>query len=42
MNRPARRAVSGILVLDKPAGLSSNQALQVAKRLFGAEKAGVR
>lgn len=34
------RAVHGILLLDKPAGLSSNQALQQAKRLFRAEKAG--
>jgi tRNA pseudouridine55 synthase len=32
--------VSGILLLDKPVGLSSNQALQRAKRLFGAAKAG--
>ncbi len=34
------RAVDGILVLDKPQGMSSNQALQAAKRLFGAAKAG--
>jgi tRNA pseudouridine55 synthase len=34
------RAVSGILVLDKPSGLTSNAALQRAKRLFGAAKAG--
>jgi tRNA pseudouridine55 synthase len=34
------RPVDGILVLDKPAGLSSNQALQTAKRLFFAAKAG--
>lgn len=34
------RALNGILVLDKPAGFSSNQALQVAKKLFGAAKAG--
>lgn len=34
------RAVDGILVLDKPQGLSSNQALQRAKRLFDAAKAG--
>ncbi len=31
---------SGILLLDKPAGISSNGALQRAKRLFGASKAG--
>ena len=34
------RPVDGILVLDKPLGMSSNQALQVAKRLYGAAKAG--
>ena len=34
------RPVSGILILDKPAGVSSNQALQRAKRLYGADKAG--
>lgn len=34
------RPVSGILLLDKPAGMSSNQALQRAKRLFAAAKAG--
>jgi tRNA pseudouridine55 synthase len=34
------RNVSGILLLDKPAGMSSNQALQRAKRLYGAAKAG--
>jgi tRNA pseudouridine55 synthase len=35
-----RRAVHGVLLLDKPVGLSSNDALQKAKRLFNAEKAG--
>ena len=30
----------GILLLDKPSGISSNRALQQAKRLFGAAKAG--
>ncbi len=34
------RAVDGVLVLDKPQGLSSNHALQRAKRLFDAAKAG--
>ncbi|MGH8216340.1 MAG: tRNA pseudouridine(55) synthase TruB [Rhodanobacteraceae bacterium] len=33
-------AVTGILLLDKPQGISSNRALQQAKRLFGAAKAG--
>ena len=36
----ARRAVHGVLLLDKPLGLSSNDALQKAKRLLNAEKAG--
>lgn len=31
---------NGFLLLDKPVGLSSNAALQEAKRLFGAAKAG--
>src|ERR1700756_1415499 len=31
---------SGILLLDKPLGLSSNAALQRVRRLFGGEKAG--
>ncbi len=35
-----KRPVSGVLLLDKPVGLSSNQALQQVKRLFMAEKAG--
>ncbi len=38
--RVPRRRVDGVLLLDKPAGLSSNAALQRAKRLFAAEKAG--
>ena len=38
--RVPRRAVHGVLLLDKPIGLSSNDALQKAKRLFRAEKAG--
>jgi tRNA pseudouridine55 synthase len=35
-----RRAVHGVLLLDKPIGLSSNQALQKVKWLLRAEKAG--
>ncbi len=35
-----RRRVDGVLLLDKPSGLSSNAALQRAKRLYRAEKAG--
>ncbi|KFA39621.1 tRNA pseudouridine synthase B, partial [Xanthomonas vasicola pv. musacearum NCPPB 4384] len=34
------RPLHGILLLDKPAGLSSNTALQVARRLLRAEKGG--
>ncbi|MDG2460240.1 MAG: tRNA pseudouridine(55) synthase TruB [Luminiphilus sp.] len=34
------RPVNGLLILDKPAGMSSNGALQRVKRLFGAAKAG--
>jgi tRNA pseudouridine55 synthase len=34
------RPLDGILVLDKPAGVSSNRALQMVKRLYGAAKAG--
>lgn len=34
------RAVSGIVVINKPLGLSSNQVLQRVKRLFNAQKAG--
>lgn len=33
-------AVDGVLLLDKPAGLTSNSALQRVKRLLGAQKAG--
>lgn len=35
-----RRKVDGVLLLDKPQGLSSNTALQIARRLLNAEKAG--
>ena len=35
-----RRTLDGILVLDKPSGITSNTALQRAKRLLGAAKAG--
>ncbi|MDP1652111.1 MAG: tRNA pseudouridine(55) synthase TruB [Rhodocyclaceae bacterium] len=43
MNKPRRaprRKVDGVLLLDKPLGLSSNTALQKARWLFNAEKAG--
>jgi tRNA pseudouridine55 synthase len=35
-----RRLIDGVLLLDKPLGLSSNDALVRAKRLFNAKKAG--
>lgn len=34
------RRLDGILLLDKPTGMSSNAALQVARRLYRAEKGG--
>ena len=38
--RPPRRRVDGVLLLDKPTGMSSNAALQAARHLFNAAKAG--
>lgn len=38
--RPKGRIVHGILLLDKPLGLTSNEALQRVKNLFYARKAG--
>lgn len=38
--RKKGRAISGVLLLDKPQGLSSNAALQKVKRLYNAQKAG--
>jgi tRNA pseudouridine55 synthase len=38
--KPRGRNVQGILLLDKPVGLTSNAALQIVKRLFMARKAG--
>lgn len=35
-----KRPVHGILLLDKPTGITSNGALQAVKRLYQAEKAG--
>lgn len=35
-----KRDVSGVLLLDKPVGITSNTALQIAKRLYRAAKAG--
>ena len=38
--RAAGRPVDGILLLDKPSGIRSNEALQQIKSMFGARKAG--
>ncbi|MFK8017414.1 MAG: tRNA pseudouridine(55) synthase TruB [Gammaproteobacteria bacterium] len=38
--RKKGRDITGILLLDKPSGLTSNQTLQRAKRLYDARKAG--
>lgn len=38
--KPLKRKIDGVLLLDKPVGLSSNIALQKVKRLYRAEKAG--
>ena len=39
--RPVQwRALDGVVLLDKPIGLTSNQALQAVRRLFGASKGG--
>ena len=35
-----KRPVNGVLLLNKPIGITSNAALQIAKRLYQAEKAG--
>ncbi|MCL2590975.1 MAG: tRNA pseudouridine(55) synthase TruB [Betaproteobacteria bacterium] len=37
---PLRCAVNGVLLLDKPSGITSNSALQTARRLLAARKAG--
>jgi tRNA pseudouridine55 synthase len=38
--KPPRQIVDGVLLLNKPVGLTSNTALQKAKRLLNAQKAG--
>ncbi|TBR42420.1 tRNA pseudouridine(55) synthase TruB [Marinomonas agarivorans] len=40
MTKKTWRQVDGIVLLNKPIGLSSNQALQKVRRLYQAEKAG--
>ena len=38
--KKTRRDVHGVLLLDKPQGMTSNDALQKVKRIFNAKKAG--
>ena len=38
--KPQKRKISGVLLLDKAVGISSNTALQQVRRLYRAEKAG--
>ena len=38
--KKTRRDVHGVLLLDKPEGMTSNDALQKVKRIFNAKKAG--
>ena len=40
VSRTPRLDIDGVLLLDKPAGISSNDALMQAKRYFNARKAG--
>lgn len=40
MARKKGRPVDGVLLLNKPSGMTSNRALQIAKRLFFVAKAG--
>ena len=40
LTKPTKRNISGVLLLDKPIGITSNKALQITKRLFNASKAG--
>lgn len=39
-NKQLKKQVDGILLLNKPKGISSNKAIQIAKRLFQAKKVG--
>lgn len=40
INKIKKRPIHGVLLLNKPLGLTSQQAVQKVKRLLGAEKAG--
>ena len=39
-SRPKKQNISGILLLDKPQGISSNKAVQITKHLFTATRCG--
>ena len=38
--KPAKRTINGVLLLDKPHGISSSKAVQIVKRVFSAAKCG--
>jgi len=38
--KPVKRTINGVLLLDKPYGISSNKAVQIVKRVFSAAKCG--
>src|SRR5690606_15701078 len=40
MAKKQGRRLDGILIMDKPSGMTSNKLLQIVKRQFAAEKAG--
>ena len=40
MQKKKRQRVDGVVLLDKPQGITSNAAIQRVKRIFNAEKAG--
>jgi tRNA pseudouridine55 synthase len=40
LTKPLREPIHGVLLLDKPIGLSSQHAMQQARRLLGADKCG--
>lgn len=40
MTKPKKQNIHGVLLLDKPYGISSNKAVQIAKYIFSAAKCG--
>lgn len=38
--RRSGRAINGVLVVDKPGGISSNDAVQQVKKIYAAQKVG--